>query len=82
MDITHFVLHNDDLGKFSKEPRVAHFNVWKTKRKNPNSSALAEDVGCHAVREMSNGGPETALQYAIAHKRPSLVEPVADAVLT
>jgi pyruvate oxidase len=81
MNITHVLLHNDELGKISKEQRAGHFEVWQTKLKNPNFTTFAKDLGFLARRVVSKDELDEALAEAIAHPGPSLVEVMTDASL-
>jgi thiamine pyrophosphate-dependent acetolactate synthase large subunit-like protein len=81
MNITHVLVHNDELGKISKEQRSADFDVWETDLKNPNFSEYAAlcDVVGQRVTEVSQ--LETALRKALAEEGPSMVEVMADSQL-
>ena len=81
MNITHVLLHNDELGKISKEQRAGHFEVWQTRLKNPNFAAFAKDLGFHAERVSDGDKLEAALSSAIAHPGPALVEVMTDSAL-
>lgn len=81
MNITHVLLHNDELGKISKEQRAGHFDVWQTKLKNPHFANFAKDIGFHAVRVTEDAELETALRDAIGHQGPALVEVMTDVSL-
>ncbi len=81
MNITHVLLHNDELGKISKEQRAGHFEVWQTKLKNPNFASFAKDLGFHAERVTDGDRLEAALTEAIAQQGPSLVEVMTDSAL-
>ncbi|MEM9860037.1 MAG: thiamine pyrophosphate-binding protein [Myxococcota bacterium] len=81
MKITHVLLHNDELGKISKEQRAGRFPVWQTKLRNPNFAKFAEDLGFFAVRVEKEEELEEALAKAIAHEGPSLVEVMTDTSL-
>ena len=81
MNITHVLLHNDELGKISKEQRAGQFEVWQTTLKNPNFAAFAKDLGFHAERVTSDDRLEDAFAKAIAHPGPSLVEVMTDSAL-
>ena len=50
MNITHVLLHNDELGKISKEQRAGGWDVWQTSLTNPSFAAYAELCGAHGRR--------------------------------
>jgi thiamine pyrophosphate-dependent acetolactate synthase large subunit-like protein/nitrite reductase/ring-hydroxylating ferredoxin subunit/CDGSH-type Zn-finger protein len=78
MDITHVLLNNDELGKISKEQRAGNWQVWQTGLRNPDFAAYAESCGALGLRVGSAEGLEEALEAAIAHRGPALVEILAD----
>ena len=43
--ITHIVLNNRQLGKISKEQRVARLDVWQTDLVNPDFAELTKSSG-------------------------------------
>ncbi|MEM6274159.1 MAG: thiamine pyrophosphate-binding protein [Myxococcota bacterium] len=81
MDVTHVVLHNDELGKISKEQRSADLDVWQTKLLNPSFAAFATECGALGIRVESADNLDEALARAIAHPGPALVEIMTDATL-
>ena len=81
MDITHVLLNNGELGKISKEQRSGRWPVWQTGLTNPDFAAYAELCGARGVRVAHRGELEAALQSAIAHPGPALVEILTDADL-
>ncbi len=81
MDITHLLLHNGELGKISKEQRAAEFDVWQTTLHNPDFAAYAELCGGLGIRVTSADQLDEALERALAHDGPALVEVVTDALL-
>ncbi len=81
MGITHVLLNNAELGKISKEQRAGEWPVWQTSLHNPSFAAYAKLCGAHGVRVRKPENLRTALDEAIAHDGPSLVEIVTDAEL-
>jgi thiamine pyrophosphate-dependent acetolactate synthase large subunit-like protein len=78
MNITHVLVHNDELGKISKEQRAAEFDVWETDLKNPNFADYANLCGVSGTRVDKEAELQSALSQALAHKGPSMVEIMAD----
>jgi len=81
MNITHVLLNNSELGKISKEQRVAHLDVWQTSVHNPSFAAFAELCGAHGARVDTAGQLDDALATALAHDGPALVEVMTDVLL-
>lgn len=81
MDITHVVLNNGELGKISKEQRVGGWDVWETSLHNPSFAAYAELCGGMGVRVCSLSELDDALEKALSHEGPALVEVMSDALL-
>jgi thiamine pyrophosphate-dependent acetolactate synthase large subunit-like protein len=78
MDITHVLLNNAELGKISKEQRAAHLPVWQTSLHNPNFTTYAESCGALAVCVRSPDELDGALERALDHAGPSMVEVMTD----
>jgi thiamine pyrophosphate-dependent acetolactate synthase large subunit-like protein/nitrite reductase/ring-hydroxylating ferredoxin subunit len=78
MDITHVLLNNASLGKISKEQRAGRFVVWHTDLHNPNFAEYAELCGARGVRVTEPETLDDALQQALAHRGPALVEIMTD----
>ena len=78
MNITHVLLHNDELGKISKEQRVAEFDVWQTSLRNPDFSRFAENCGALGRRVSDPADLDAALSESLAHPGPALVEVMSD----
>ena len=78
MDITHVLLHNDELGKISKEQRSGEWPVWETSLVNPSFAAFARLCGAQGTKVTSGAEVEAALQEALAHTGPALVEIMTD----
>jgi len=81
MDVTHVVLNNTELGKISKEQRAAELDVWQTRLVNPSFAGFAESCGALGIRVTAAGQLDEALQRAIAHEGPAVVEVMADVAL-
>jgi thiamine pyrophosphate-dependent acetolactate synthase large subunit-like protein len=81
MNITHVLLHNDELGKISKEQLAGSWDVWQTSLTNPNFAEYAISCGGHGVRVSTLEQFELALQEALAYPGPALVEVMSDARL-
>lgn len=81
MDITHVLLHNDELGKISKEQRSGEWEVWETSLVNPSFAEFAKLCGAHGSRVTKGADVEAALKTALAVNGPSLVEIMTDAEL-
>ena len=78
MDITHVLLNNDELGKISKEQRAGSWDVWQTSLQNPNFASYAENCGALGLRVQKPDELPDALDQALAHSGPSMVEVVSD----
>ncbi|MFQ5556689.1 MAG: thiamine pyrophosphate-dependent enzyme, partial [Acidimicrobiales bacterium] len=81
MSITHVLLDNGELGKISKEQRVADLDVWQTSLHNPDFAAFAELCGARGLRVTDPDDLDAAISDAIAHDGPALVDVVTDALL-
>lgn len=81
MDITHVLLHNDELGKISKEQRAGEWPVWETSLVNPSFAAFAKLCGAHGAKVTKGSDVEAALAKALAVNGPALVEVMTDAEL-
>jgi thiamine pyrophosphate-dependent acetolactate synthase large subunit-like protein/nitrite reductase/ring-hydroxylating ferredoxin subunit len=78
MNITHVLLNNSELGKISKEQRAGHWDVWQTDLTNPDFAAYAELCGGLGIRVTDTADLTAALDRAIAHDGPALVEIISD----
>ena len=78
MNITIVVLNNRQLGKISKEQQAERFTVWQTSLHNPNFAEYAELCGALGIRVEEPGELDAALERAITHRGPSLVEVISD----
>ena len=81
MDVTHVLLHNDELGKISKEQRSGEWPVWETSLVNPSFAAFARLCGAHGAKVTKGTDVEAALVEALAVDGPALVEIMTDAEL-
>ncbi|WP_420861232.1 thiamine pyrophosphate-binding protein [Algirhabdus cladophorae] len=81
MDITHILLHNDELGKISKEQRSGEWPVWETDLVNPSFAAFAQLCGAHGIKVSKGHEVEAAIAEALAIKGPALVEIMSDGQL-
>lgn len=81
MNITHIMMNNGELGKISKEQRVAEFDVWQTSLHNPNFADFAVLCGAKGQRVTDPSDLAAAIADAIAHPGPALVEVMTDAAL-
>ena len=81
MDITHVVLNNGELGKISKEQRAAELDVWQTSLHNPGFADFAELCGAMGRQVRTVSELDTALNDALAHPGPALVEVMTDPLL-
>ncbi|NND14588.1 MAG: Rieske 2Fe-2S domain-containing protein [Acidimicrobiia bacterium] len=81
MDVTVILLSNSELGKISKEQRAAQHPVWQTRLVNPDFADVARLCGAMGTRVIHRADLATALESAIAHPGPALVDVDADVVL-
>lgn len=81
MDITHILLHNDELGKISKEQRSGEWPVWETSLVNPSFAAFAQLCGAQGTKVTKATDVETAIADALRFEGPALVEVMTDAEL-
>ena len=78
MDITHILMNNGELGKISKEQRAGEWPVWQTNLTNPNFADFANSCGGQGIRVSDSNQLTQAIEQAIAHNGPSLVEVMTD----
>ena len=78
MDITHVLLNNSQLGKISKEQRAGHWDVWQTALHNPDFAAYANLCGALGLQVTAPDQLDDALQTALSHPGPALVEIICD----
>jgi thiamine pyrophosphate-dependent acetolactate synthase large subunit-like protein/CDGSH-type Zn-finger protein len=82
MDITHVLLNNSELGKISKEQRDGEWKVWQTSLHNPSFTEYARICGATGFRVERATELADALEHALGVAGPSLVEVIADPLLT
>lgn len=81
MNITHVLLHNDELGKISKEQKAGAFEVWATSLHNCDFSEYATNCGALGIRVTEISQLAGALRQARDHAGPALVEIMTDVEL-
>ena len=81
MDITHILLNNNELGKISKEQKAGDWDVWQTSLHNPDFAEYANLCGALGISVRRKDELDKAIQKAIAHKGPSLIEIHSDVEL-
>jgi pyruvate dehydrogenase (quinone) len=72
------VYDNGALGMVKLEMQVAGLPDWRTDLKNPDFAALARSVGLLGIRAEEPGDVRPALEQALAHDGPALVDVVTD----
>ena len=72
--VTLVLLNNEELAKISKEQQAGEFHVWQTGLVNPNFAEFAESCGGMGIRVAEADGVRAALETALAHPGPSIVE--------
>ena len=77
MNITHVLLNNSQLGKISKEQRAGHWDVWQTSLHNPDFAA-SQPLRRPRSPSRRRGQLDDALQTALDHPGPALVEIICD----
>ena len=81
MNITHVLLNNSELGKISKEQRAGNWDVWQTALHNPSFAAYAKICGAQGILVKRADDLDAALEKALAHDGPSLIEVLTDPML-
>ena len=81
MNITHVLLHNDELGKISKEQRAGGWDVWQTSLTNPNIADYVTSCGGLGIRVTDKAQLEEAIERALAFEGPATVEVMTDGEL-
>ena len=79
MPITLVLLNNSELAKISREQRSGFYHVWQTELHNPNFARFAENCGGLGIRVETAGALRPALEQALGHAGPSIVEIVSSA---
>ncbi len=78
MPIKHILLNNSELGKISKEQKAGQWDVWQTSLHNPNFAKFAENCGALGIRVTDRALVDEAIERAVAHKGPVMVEVITD----
>lgn len=81
MNITHVLLNNSELGKISKEQRSSRYPVWQTSLVNPDFAAYASSCGALGLSVRRAEELDQAMERALAHDGPAMVEVFSDAAL-
>jgi len=82
MRITHVLLNNGELAKITKEQRDGHWPVWQTGLHNVPFAEYARLCGAEGIRVERADELPSAFERALAADGPSLVEVIADPMLT
>jgi thiamine pyrophosphate-dependent acetolactate synthase large subunit-like protein/nitrite reductase/ring-hydroxylating ferredoxin subunit len=80
MNVTHVVLNNSELGKISREQVSAIRPIWQTDLINPNFAEYAKSCGAVGLRAETPDDFRAALEEALAHPGPALVEVVSSSL--
>jgi pyruvate oxidase len=78
MKITHVLLNNAQLGKIAKEQRAGEWAEWQVSLHNPDFAEYARLCGALGIRVTTAEELDDALQTALAHHGPALVEVITD----
>jgi len=81
MNIKHFLLNNNELGKISKEQMAGEWEVWQTSLHNPSFAAFAELCGGKGIRVETAEQIGPAIEAALKHDGPVIVEFMTDVQL-
>ena len=79
MPITLILLNNNELAKISREQRAGNYHVWQTSLHNPDFAQYAEICGGLGLRVEKVDELRPALEKALAHDGPSIVEIISSA---
>jgi pyruvate dehydrogenase (quinone) len=72
------IFNNSTRGMVRAEMEVAGYVPWGTDVKNPNFGAVAQAMGIHGQRVETPDDIEPAIQRALEHTGPALVDFVTD----
>ncbi len=72
------VFNNSTLGMVRAEMMVVGYKPWGTDVKNPDFGALAQAAGVHGERVEQGGDVRGAIQRALDHQGPALIDFVTD----
>jgi thiamine pyrophosphate-dependent acetolactate synthase large subunit-like protein len=78
MNITLFILNNQELGKISKEQRDENWEVWETSLHNPSFAKYAGNCGGLGIGINDAKDLPAAIREALEYQGPSLVEISSD----
>ena len=81
MNITHVLLHNNELGKISKEQRAGGWDVWETSLTSPNIAEFVNSCGGLGIRVTDPSQLDAALEQALAFDGPATIEVMTDGSL-
>ena len=81
MNIAHVLLHNDELGKISKEQRAGGWEAWETSLTNPNIADFVSSCGGLGLRVECVQDLDDALIRALEFDGPATVEVMTDSEL-
>jgi thiamine pyrophosphate-dependent acetolactate synthase large subunit-like protein len=79
MPITLILLNNNELAKISREQRAGNYHVWQTSLHNPNFAEYAEICGGLGLRVEEAMELRPALEKALNHDGPTIVEIISSA---
>ncbi len=79
MPITLILLNNSELAKISREQRGGNFHVWQTSLHNPNFAEYAQNCGGMGIRVTEADDLRSALETAVSHDGPAIVEIISSA---
>jgi len=82
MNLKCVVFNNSELAKISREQEAAKMPVWRTELVNPNFADYATSCGALGIRVSVSADLRAALDAALKHPGPALVEVLTDPSLT
>ena len=78
MQIAHVLVNNGQLGKISKEQRAGDWDVWQTDLRNPDFADYATLCGALGIQVSEADELDEAMERALSHDGPAMVEVLAD----
>jgi alkylhydroperoxidase/carboxymuconolactone decarboxylase family protein len=78
MNITVILVNNGDLGRVSSEQREERLTVWATELHNPDCARYADNCDAVGIRVTERSQLDDAIDRALAHSGPALVDVVSD----
>jgi pyruvate dehydrogenase (quinone) len=72
------VFNNSTRGMVRAEMEVSGYVPWGTDVKNPDFGAVAQAIGIHGERVEKSEDIEAAIQRALEHQGPALIDFVTD----